>query len=119
MTEIAFGTYVGRITHLRGERAMILPYWPYRPNSGARWFQPRGLTIHEEVVFVQFNNMKARRRSYRQHQMQPTTEKKHLGTRWHCFRETDFRMDPPHVDPMQQKFDALRTRAKTSPASPG
>lgn len=118
-TAMQFGTYVGPIAHLRGERAIIMSYWPYAGRSKARWHEPRGLTIHDEVVFVQFNNLRAFRRSYRPGQMRPTAEKKHLAQRWHCFKETDWMIDPPDTPVFSQTMDALATRAETSPASPG
>lgn len=66
MQESYVGTYIGPISHLRGEEALI------EPKS-------------ETKVLAQFNNVEAFRRSYRQSQMRPRGLRKHLGYGWHSF----------------------------------
>ena len=121
--EQSMGTYIGPIAHLKGERALISQWWPY--GDRARWHAPRGLRLDEEIVFVQFNNMQAFRRSYRPGQRRPTSLRKRLGCNMHAFRESDWRYDPPPQslrEDTNRKLAFLVARAlssKDTPASPG
>lgn len=82
-----WGTYVGPLAHLRGERAMLRMEDPY-----GRHFRRR---LPEGVIFAQFNNMTATRRSYRQSQPRPRSLRRHLGYGWTPFRPEHWRLDPP------------------------
>jgi len=78
-------TYIGPIVHLQGERALV--------HEGGR-VRLLGMELVQPSYMAQFNNLRAFRRSYRQHQPQPRGMRKYLAYGWHRFPARHFRLDP-------------------------